>query len=117
MKILIIDDDYETGKSLERYLKMKSESCTVVDSGRKALELMEGEEFDRIILDMSMPEFSGFDFLNKLNKTGKTKHPKIFVYSAVQFSKDEYDDIIEKGASMVLHKETKFRQLYDKITC
>lgn len=117
MKILIVDDDYETGKSLELYLKMKAESCTVVDSGIKALKLIECEEFDRIILDMSMPEFSGLDFLNKLHKTEKTKNLKIFVYSAVHFSKDEQNNIIEKGVSMILHKDMKFKQVYDEIAC
>ena len=117
MKILIIDDDYETGKSLENYFKLKAASCTIVDGGRKALELIEREEFDRIILDMSMPEFSGIDFLNELNKTGKTNHAKIFVFSAISFSKGEKDSIIEKGASMILPKTTTFKQVYDAITC
>lgn len=30
MKILIIDDDYETGKSLENYFKLKAASCTML---------------------------------------------------------------------------------------
>ena len=117
MKILIIDDDYETGKSLENYFKLKAESCTVINDGRKALELIEREEFDRIILDISMPEFSGIDFLNELNKTGKTNHAKIFVFTAITFSKDEQTSIIGKGASMVLPKTTTFKQVYDAITC
>ena len=116
MKILIIDDDYETGKSLENYFKLKAASCTVVTDGRKALELIEREDFDRIILDMSMPEFSGIDFLNELNKTGKTNHAKIFVFTAVTLSKGEKDNIIGKGASAILLKTMKFKQVYDAIT-
>ena len=66
---------------------------------------------------MSMPEFSGIDFLNELSKTGKTNHAKIFVFTAITFSKGEKDSIIEKGASMVLPKTMKLKQVYDAITC
>ena len=66
---------------------------------------------------MSMPEFSGFDFLNELNKIGKTIHGKIFVFSAISFSKDEQKNIEEKGVSMIFHKTMMFKQVYDAITC
>lgn len=64
-----------------------------------------------------MPEFSGIDFLNELNKTGKTNHAKIFVFSAILFSKDEKASIIGKGVSMFLPKTMRFKQVYDAITC
>ncbi len=82
MKVLIIDDEEAFRMSLELALNISKEfgvqSCS---SARAARDLMESATFDVIILDYSMPEENGLDFLKWLqSKNNQT--PVIMVTAA-----------------------------------
>ncbi|HLF19323.1 MAG TPA: response regulator [Bacteroidota bacterium] len=63
IRILIIDDERSFGLGLEMALKMDGLAAKSVDSAEIAVELLENESFDVIILDYSMPGMNGLDFL------------------------------------------------------
>lgn len=55
--------------------------------------LIETNKFDTVILDLSMPEFSGFEVIASLERTAKTKENKIIVMTASVISEDELDSL------------------------
>jgi len=55
--------------------------------------LIETNKFDAVILDLSMPEFSGFEVIASLERTDKTKENKIIVMTASVISEDELDSL------------------------
>ena len=74
-RILFVDDDLNILHSLERLLYKQHdvwEMCFVSSAG-EALKKTRGEGFDAIILDVSMPEMNGFDFLTALRESEETK--------------------------------------------
>ena len=79
-KILIIDDNPMNTDLLKDLLAQINQSTTVAYSGKKALEIVENETFDLILLDIMMPEMSGFEVLKNLKLNSKTKDiPVIFI--------------------------------------
>jgi DNA-binding NtrC family response regulator len=82
MKVLIVDDEESFRMSLELALNITKEfgvqSCS---SARAARELLNAATFDVIILDYSMPEESGIDFLKWLRGKGH-ETPVIMVTAA-----------------------------------
>ena len=66
MQILIIEDDRTTSKTIEMALKSKDYSFHTVDNGQEAIELARREEYDLLILDLGLPDISGFDVLKRL---------------------------------------------------
>jgi len=74
-KILIVDDEINVLDGLKRMLRPMSEEWEIefVDSGQKALDLLEGEPFDILVTDMQMPRMSGIELLENVQK----KHPDI----------------------------------------
>jgi DNA-binding NtrC family response regulator len=68
MKILILDDDKNLRKVLISELDEEGHDVGETDSGLKALEMLEKDEYDVLILDLNMPGFHGLDVLKKIRK-------------------------------------------------
>jgi len=104
MKILIIDDNKSITNMLEQMLDLEDHEVVVVNSGRNGLTLIENSKFDAIILDLSMPEFSGIDIIDSLEKSGKIKEVNIIVMTASVITDDELDSLKKRGIHACLRK-------------
>ena len=75
-RVLIVDDEHDFLETIVKRLKRRKLDATGIDSGIKALELLEKEHFDVVILDVRMP--GGMDGLETL-KEMKKKRPLLEV--------------------------------------
>jgi len=66
-KILWVDDEIEILRAHVRYLEGKGYRVTAVSNGRDALELIEREAFDVVLLDEMMPGMGGLEVLEAIN--------------------------------------------------
>ena len=82
-KVLVIDDNPEILEMIR--LVLKNEGLKVIDSenGVLGLELARKEKPDLIILDIMLPEMSGFKLCRILKGEGETKHIPIVVLTAL----------------------------------
>ena len=70
-KILVVDDDPEMRNALETYLQSEGYYVMSTGDGATALDLMSREPgFDLVLLDVVLPEMSGFDVLKKSQEKG-----------------------------------------------
>lgn len=70
IKILIADDNKAISMTLELKLKQEGFETKVVPNGQEALDLLEKETFDLLILDLIMPQLNGFGVLAGLKEKG-----------------------------------------------
>jgi len=78
MKILIIEDDQILAADLRKILLKNGFVVDTAASKENGLEKTELNEYDCVVLDINLPDGSGFDLLSDLRKT-KNKTPVIFV--------------------------------------
>ena len=71
---LIVDDSEDTIAMLEELLRLSGAQVTSATNGADALRLAQGNEFDVILSDISMPEMDGFEFLQKLRQINGREH-------------------------------------------
>lgn len=71
---LIVDDSEDTIAMLEELLRLSGANVTSVTNGADALRIAQGNEFDVILSDISMPEMDGFEFLEKLRQIEGRQH-------------------------------------------
>jgi len=65
-KILTVDDSPSVRKMVEFSLKSKGYVMGSAGDGQEALDLMNNEAFDAVILDINMPRMNGLEFLEKV---------------------------------------------------
>ena len=104
MKILVVDDNESIFKMLQKFFKIKGYDCTVSLDGRNALDLSLHQKFDMVILDLAMPEFSGYDIINDLEKNGKLKEQNIIVLTASPISTEIGNSLLKRGVKSCLRK-------------
>jgi two-component system, OmpR family, response regulator len=61
---------------------MKDIECEVINDGRQGLERIKRENFDLVMLDLAMPEFSGYDVIKPLKEAGVIESNNIVVFTA-----------------------------------
>ncbi len=102
-QILVIDDNASNRDLLTRQLARDGHAVEASASGAEGLALLESRAFDLILLDVMMPEMSGYEVLSKLKLNPRTAEIPVIMISAL----DEMDSIvrcIEAGAVDYLPK-------------
>jgi two-component system, cell cycle response regulator CtrA len=66
MRVLLIEDDSATAQSIELMLKSESFNVYTTDLGEEGIDLGKVYDYDIILLDLNLPDMSGFDVLRKL---------------------------------------------------
>ena len=104
MKIGIIDDNTSISGMFSKLLKMEGHEVIVANGGKAGLALLDNDVFDVVIMDLAMPDFSGLDIVDALNKSGRINQQKIVVLTASSESQDELSKLKDKGVREVLKK-------------
>jgi len=74
MRVLLIEDDSATAQSIELMLKSESFNVYTTDLGEEGIDLGKIYDYDIILLDLNLPDMSGFEVLRSL-RVSKVKTP------------------------------------------
>src|ERR671924_1314952 len=74
MRVLLIEDDSATAKSVELMLKSESFNVYTTDLGEEGVDLGKIYDYDIILLDLNLPDMSGYEVLRTL-RLSKVKTP------------------------------------------
>jgi DNA-binding response OmpR family regulator len=67
-RILVVEDHADTRRGLERFLEVIGYDLVVADSVRSAQKLAKKNVFDVMLIDLNLPDGTGWDLLKGLNK-------------------------------------------------
>lgn len=89
-RVAIVDDTPDARRLIRRILQSQGEyTIFEATNGREALELVDREHPDLLILDLMMPEVDGFAVLDALKNNPETAHIPVIVSTAKELTKDE----------------------------
>lgn len=109
--ILIVDDNQSISKLLSRFLNLKNIEHTISNSGQNGLSLIRQGKFDVILLDLNMPDFSGYDVIDSLEKEGRIKDENIFIFTASNLEKSEEENLLKRGIISCVKKPIRVDEL------
>ena len=102
--LLVVDDNADNVYMLTRRLKREGYSnLMVAENGRQAVDMLAGQRFDLVLLDIIMPEMDGYQVLEHIKSSQELRDIPVIMISAV----DELDSVvrcIELGAEDYLPK-------------
>ncbi len=116
MNILGIDDNEDILKLLDTVITSKGHDFMQAQNGKDGLKLIEEKNFDAILLDLAMPEFSGLDVIESLKKSNKLKDQKIILFTASSATDKEIDALLQyDGIMSCIRKPVDINILIKKI--
>jgi two-component system cell cycle response regulator CtrA len=129
MRVLLIEDDSATAQSIELMLKSESFNVYTTDLGEEGIDLGKIYDYDIILLDLNLPDMSGFEVLRSL-RVSKVKTPILILtglagiedkvrglgfgaddYMTKPFHKDELvariHAIVRRSGDLIVNLDTK----------
>ena len=111
-RVLVVDDDVRLYELIRSFLEQNDVGPAHAPNGRRALELLEREAFDAVLLDVMMPELDGLSVLKRL----RARWPTLPVLMLTAKG-DETDRVVglELGADDYLTKPFSPRELLARL--
>lgn len=113
-KVLIVDDNPQNLELLQAYLEDLSVETLIAMDGSEALDKVQSERPDLILLDIMMPKISGFEVCKKLKGDSDTRDIPIIMVTAL----NEISDIeraVECGTDDFLTKPVNKLELITRV--
>jgi two-component system OmpR family response regulator len=108
VRILLLEDDLETASALEKGLALEGHGVSVAARRHDALALVAAETFDAAVLDVAVPDGSGYDVLAAIRRAGR---PMQVLMLTARGSVEDRVEGLDRGADDYLVKPFSFAEL------
>jgi CheY-like chemotaxis protein len=110
MKILVIDDSQEITEVLKFWLENEGVTVDVITDGSIGLDIIRNRQFDLILLDVAMPDFTGLDVVDSLKNEGLLESKNIIIFTASS-DKNLFERLKNSGVKGILKKPSSLQEL------
>ncbi len=113
-KILVVDDDPYILLSLEFLMKKNGFDVMVARNGTEALEIVEKQVPDIVLLDIMMPDVDGYAICKHIKSSKKLKEAKV-VFMSAKSKETDIQKGYDLGASLYVTKPFSTRHLLKQV--
>jgi CheY-like chemotaxis protein/CHASE3 domain sensor protein/putative methionine-R-sulfoxide reductase with GAF domain len=113
-KLLIVEDNEAQNSAIRELIGNGDVKSYSAFSGEQAHEMMKVENFDCVIVDLGLPDMSGFDLLEKIKSNEKLNKTPIIVYTGKDLSKEEHSSLMKFANTVVLKTADSQERLLDE---
>jgi len=111
-KILVVEDNKINQIVTKKILESNNFKCTILEDGYAAIELLDNENFDVILMDINMPIINGFDTTKLIRKKGITTP----IIALTAFDKQEItEQALSSGMNDIIIKPFEQAKLFQVI--
>jgi signal transduction histidine kinase/CheY-like chemotaxis protein/ligand-binding sensor domain-containing protein len=115
-RILLAEDNVVNQVLASRLLEKHGHSVVVVNNGRSALEVLDKEKFDLVLMDVSMPEMDGLETVAAIRaREGATGVHMPIVAMTAHAMKGDRERCLEAGMDAYISKPIQPRELFEAI--
>ncbi|SRR5581483_12158899 len=116
MKVLLIDDNKDIADMVRLCLESQEDIiCDVISDGKAGLQSIKEGNFDVVLLDLAMPEFSGYDVFKALKEGDLLKFTNVLIFTASSVTNGEVEQMLLSGAKGVLRKPLSIDDLLEAV--
>jgi CheY-like chemotaxis protein/HAMP domain-containing protein len=105
-KLLVVEDDEVERSSIVELIGNNDVEVTAVATGQEALDAIERDTFDCLVLDLGLLDMSGFELLEELRAGGRLAQLPVIVYTGRELSKREESEL-RRVAETIIVKDVK----------
>jgi len=114
-KILIVDRDKELAARVAQQLTNAGHNCAVRSRGREAMEIIENEALDLVLIDPMLSDVSGFEICRRVRRASELFHLPI-VFVSTMNNPEEVQHALSQGADDFVPKPVDLQQLVQRVS-
>ena len=115
-RVLIVEDDERQRESVE--LLLDGEGIDIVSAGTamQALDHLVHSTFDCMVMDLNLPDLSGYELLEKMSEQDGVSFPPVIVYTGRALTRDEEHKLRRYSRSIIIKDAHSPERLLDEVT-
>ncbi|NKF20999.1 response regulator [Solimonas marina] len=115
-RVLVVEDDERQRQSIGQLLAGDAVQIVAVSSAREALAQLQSTTFDCMVMDLNLPDLSGYELLDRMGEQGDLAFPPIIVYTGRSLSADEEQRLRRFSKSIIIKDARSPERLLDEVT-
>lgn len=115
-RVLIVEDDAVQRESLMRLLGSGSVETVAVGTASECLDTLKESTYDCMVLDLTLPDASGYSLLETLSQQDAYSFPPVIVYTGRDLSSDEEQRLRRYSKSIIIKGAKSPERLLDEVT-
>ncbi|HKQ81169.1 MAG TPA: response regulator [Steroidobacteraceae bacterium] len=113
-KLLVVEDDPAEQMSIAELIGHGDVEITAANTGAEALSAMRRQTYDCVVLDLRLPDISGFDLLTEVQQDPQMRETPIVVFTGRDLTEAEETELRKKAKSIVLKGVQSPERLLDE---
>ncbi|WP_254926211.1 response regulator [Bordetella genomosp. 11] len=115
-RVLVVEDDPDLRASISLLLKADDIEITTAGTVAEALEHLSARTFDCMVMDLMLPDASGYDLLEQMGTGRKYAFPPVIVYTGRALTRDEEQRLRRYSRSIIIKGAKSPERLVDEVT-
>ena len=115
-RVLVVEDDQRQRDSIRQLLSSEGVEISDVATATEALERLKQLTFDCLVLDLSLPDLSGYEMLQRMAETDEVSFPPVIVYTGRSLTRDEEQRLRRFSRSIIIKDVRSPERLLDEVT-
>ncbi len=115
-RVLLVEDDKVQQASMTKLLQTGEVGAVAVGTAAECLDLLKDQTFDCMVLDLSLPDASGFSLLETLSNEDAYSFPPVIVYTGRDLSAKEEEQLRRYSRSIIIKGAKSPERLLDEVT-
>ncbi len=115
-RVLVVEDDARQRESVRQLLSNGDVQIVDVATAGEALAQLRGSTFDCMVMDLSLPDLSGYELLERMSAQEDIAFPPVIVYTGRSLTSDEEQRLGRFSKSIIIKDARSPERLLDEVT-
>jgi CheY-like chemotaxis protein len=115
-RVLIVEDDEALRNSIALLLQAPDVEIVTAGTAAEALDLLASRSFDCLVMDLALPDASGFELLERIGSGEKYASPPVIVYTGRALTPEDEQRLRRHSRSVIIKGARSPERLLDEVT-
>jgi CheY-like chemotaxis protein len=115
-RVLVVEDDPTLRENIQLLLQAKDVEIVAVGTMAAALNCLEGEPFDCVVMDLALPDGTGYELVEQMAASGRHRYAPVIVYTGRSLTVQEEQRLRRYSRSIIIKGAKSPERLLDEVT-
>ncbi|QLA81670.1 MULTISPECIES: response regulator [unclassified Acidovorax] len=115
-RVLVVEDDERQRESVRHLLTNDDVEIVGAGTAAETLAHLRGSTFDCMVMDLNLPDLSGYELLQQMTEQDGVSFPPVIVYTGRALSRDEEQQLRRFSKSIIIKDARSPERLLDEVT-